>query len=341
MNYPKFCGLVRVSLLAIPIAIAFPVHGQSADGPSHQATQADTDADHEKARDEWFLRGRVIPGKLAAELRYRAYQAKMKARADRALRLSAHPDAHPDEQPAQSNAGWVVLGPVPLASDASGDGFQNYNQVSGRATAVAIDPADPSGNTVYIGGAQAGVWKSLNAANLTANGVTWTALTDDQATLSIGAIAIQPGNTNPANSVIVAGTGEADNSADSYFGLGILTSTNAGSTWTLTSTANGGTLSLAGLGATRMAFSTANTATVVVAMATSNEGVVDGAITSSTYPGLYTSTDAGQMWSYDALNLGGAAEATSATSVVYNAAAGLFFAAVRYQGFYSSPDGLN
>ncbi|MGC1227511.1 MAG: hypothetical protein WA859_13605 [Candidatus Sulfotelmatobacter sp.] len=341
MNYPKFCGLVRVSLLAIPIAIAFPVHGQSADGPSHQATQADTDADHEKARDEWFLRGRVIPGKLAAELRYRAYQAKMKARADRALRLSAHPDAHPDEQPAQSNAGWVVLGPVPLASDASGDGFQNYNQVSGRATAVAIDPADPSGNTVYIGGAQAGVWKSLNAADLTANGVTWTALTDDQATLSIGAIAIQPGNTNPANSVIVAGTGEADNSADSYFGLGILTSTNAGSTWTLTSTANGGTLSLAGLGATRMAFSTANTATVVVAMATSNEGVVDGAITSSTYPGLYTSTDAGQMWSYDALNLGGAAEATSATSVVYNAAAGLFFAAVRYQGFYSSPDGLN
>ena len=33
-------------------------------------------------------------------------------------------------------------------------------------------------------------------------------------------------------------------------------------------------------------------------------------------------------------------EATSATSVVYNAAAGLFFAAERYHGFYSSPDGL-
>ncbi len=33
------------------------------------------------------------------------------------------------------------------------------------------------------------------------------------------------------------------------------------------------------------------------------------------------------------------AEPTSATSVVYNAAAGLFFAALRYHGFYSSPDG--
>jgi hypothetical protein len=57
-------------------------------------------------------------------------------------------------------------------------------QVSGRTTAVAIDPADPTGNTIYIGGAQGGVWKSTNAANITANSVSWSAITDDQATLS-------------------------------------------------------------------------------------------------------------------------------------------------------------
>jgi hypothetical protein len=74
-------------------------------------------------------------------------------------------------------------------------------------------------------------------------------------------------------------------------------------------------------------------------MAATAEGVTDGALTSNTYRGLYTSTDAGQTWTYDAL-FSGASEATSATSVVYNAAAGLFFAAVRYHGFYSSPDGL-
>jgi hypothetical protein len=338
MNAPRFRRIVRISLLAlIPLASALPVRAQGVEPISNQAATPDADRDHEQARDEWFLRGRIIPGKSAAELRHRAYLAKMQARADRALRPGA---TQPNAQPPQSNGGWVPLGPVPLASDATGDGFQNYNQVSGRATAVAIDPADPSGNTVYIGGAQAGVWKSLNGADLTANGVIWTALTDDQATLSIGAIAIQPGNTNPANSVIVVGTGEADNSADSYFGLGILTSTNAGSTWTVASTANGDALSFAGLGAARMAFSTANTNTVVAAMATSNQGIVDGAITGNTYPGLYTSTDAGQTWNYDALNSGGASEATSATSVVYNAAAGLFFAAVRYQGFYFSPDGV-
>jgi hypothetical protein len=73
-------------------------------------------------------------------------------------------------------------------------------------------------------------------------------------------------------------------------------------------------------------------------MAATAEGETDGAVT-STYRGLYTSTDAGQTWTYSAL-FSGASEATSATSVVYNAPAGLFFAAERYHGFYSSPDGL-
>ncbi len=251
---------------------------------------------------------------------------------------------HDNEPSSLSTATWMPLGPVPLASDATGNGTQDYHQVSGRATAVAIDPADATGNTVYIGGAQGGVWKSTNAASNTANSVDWTPVTDDQATLSIGAIAIQPGNTDPAQTVILAATGEADNSADSYFGLGILLSTNAGGTWTLISTANSGALSFSGLGGTRMAFSTASgkTSTVVSAMATTSEGMVDGAVTANTTRGLYTSLDAGQTWTYDALvDPGGATDATSATSVAYSATAGLFFAAIRYHGFYSSPDGVN
>ena len=287
------------------------------------------------------MHGRIIPGKSAAALRHRAYQSKMQLRADRVARTIT---ALPNSQSPLPPTGWVPLGPVPLASDATGSGFQDYHQVAGRATAVAIDPADPSGNTLYIGGAQGGVWKSTNAALSAANDVSWTAIADNQATLSIGSIAIQPGNSSPANSVIIVGTGEADNSADSYFGLGMLRSTNGGNTWTLIPTANAGTLSFSGLGVTRMAFSTASPNTVVAAMAAASEGVTDGALTAGTYRGLYTSINAGQSWTYDSLFSGGAAQATSATSVVYNAAAnsnaGLFFAAVRYQGFYSSPDGL-
>src|SRR5271155_4828557 len=334
-----FCRVVRASLLAVSLISLFSIaQAQGAKKTAPEAPIADADADHVEERSEWFLRGRVIPGESSAELRYRAYQAKMQARAARLARTQA---VHADSQPASSGA-WTPLGPVPLASDATGDGFQNYNQVSGRATAVAIDPADPTGNTVYIGGAQGGVWKSTNATS-TANNVTWTAVTDNQATLSIGSIAIQPGNSDPTQSVVLAGTGEADNSADSYFGLGILRSADGGNTWTLLSTANSGALSFSGLGGTRMAFNTTRgqTNTVVAAMAATSEGEVAGALTSNTERGLYTSTDSGQIWTYDALFSGGPSEATSATSVAYNATAGLFFAALRYHGFYSSPDGLN
>jgi hypothetical protein len=180
-------------------------HAQGSKKTAPETPIADADADHEQERSEWFLRGRVVPGKSSAELRHQAYQAKMQARAARLARARS---AHSDSQPPTSSAGWTPLGPVPLASDATGDGFQNYNQVSGRATAVAIDPADATGNTIYIGGAQGGVWKSTNAATAIANNVTWTPVTDDQATLSIGSIAIQPGNTNPAQSVVLVGTGE-------------------------------------------------------------------------------------------------------------------------------------
>jgi hypothetical protein len=334
MTLPRFCRTVRASLFAL-FSLASIAHAQGAKKTAPETPVADAEADHEQQRSQWFLRGRVVPGKSSAELRHRAYLAKMQARAARLART------RPSSQTPQSSGGWTPLGPVPLASDATGDGFQNYNQVSGRSTAVAIDPADPTGNTVYIGGAQGGVWKSTNATTSVANNATWTAVTDDQATLSIGSIVIQPGNANPAQSVVLVGTGEADNSADSYFGLGMLRSADGGNTWTLISSANGGTYSFSGLGATRMAFSTASgqTSTVVAAMAATSEGETDGALTTNTYRGLYTSLDAGQTWTYNAL-FSGASEATSATSVVYNAAAGMFFAAERYHGFYSSPDGL-
>ena len=336
---------VLVLVLTCVAAVSI-VQAQGAKQAVPQSPIPDADADHVRERAEWFFRGRLVHGKPSAELRRRAYQAKLQMREQHAAALAAGlaKTTRTQGSGSLSLGSWVALGPAPLASDATGNGTQDYRQVSGRATAVAIDPADPTGNTVYIGGAQSGVWKSTNAAGNTANNVTWTPVTDDQATLSIGAIAIQPGNTDPTQSVILAATGEADNSGDSYFGLGILRSADAGTSWTLSPTANGGALSFSGLGGTRMAFSTASgqTNTVVAAMATTSEGMIDGAVTANTTRGLYTSHDTGLSWTYNALvDPGGATDATSATSVAYNASAGLFFAAVRYHGFYSSSDGAH
>jgi len=139
------------------------------------------------AREQWQTRGRITPGTNAADLRRRAIAQKIKMRSAGAAAAFG------------SGAGWSSLGPLPLPSDASGVGLQDYNWISGRTTAVAIDPNDGTGNTIFAGGAYGGLWKSTNAGNSSPNPSTviWTPLTDDQATLAIGAISIQPQSANP------------------------------------------------------------------------------------------------------------------------------------------------
>jgi len=232
-----------------------------------------------------------------------------------------------------------------MASDASGDGEYDYNWVSGRATAITVDPADPTANTIYLGGAYGGVWKSTNAGPLSQSpaSVTWTALTDTQPTLAIGAIAIQPGNSDPNKSLILAGTGEGDSSADSYYGLGILRSANAGNTWTLISTDTSGTRPFAGMAFSKIAFSTGNPKLAAAATAGASEGIIEGLENPLTANlGIYYSTDSGADWTYATIADGSTTVAAgSVSSVAYNGAAGEFFAAVRYHGFYVSSDGIN
>src|SRR3984957_6062644 len=208
----------RVSILALSCFVYFAATSIAQVHEAKKTVRENSlpaDVDHEQERSAWFLHGRVIPGKNSAELRRRAYQAKMQKRDARAATARTLPRraagsvmpgiaiSTPPPRAAVASDAWQPLGPVPLASDASGNGTQDYHQVSGRATAVAIDPADPSGNTIFIGGAQGGVWQSANAANGTASNLAWTPVADDQATLSVGSIAIQPGNSDPATSVIL------------------------------------------------------------------------------------------------------------------------------------------
>ena len=325
---------------------------------SSQATSEDRDGDRPYLRDRlkwnWNQRGRSVPpGESAAGLRLRTYRRKMAMRARRAAATpAASSSTHPPKRtlggvpaltPASaSTAVWTPLGPAPLASDATGDGGQDYNWVSGRATSVLIDPADTSGNTVLLGGAYGGLWKSTNAGSQSSSpaSVTWQPLIDDQPTLAVGAIALQPGNSN----VILVGTGETDNSGDSYYGLGILRSTDGGSTWMqppIQSAASG--QSFLGIGFSKIAFSTANPTLVVAATAGDNGLYLgreeDG---NSTARGLYYSTNGGVTW--NRANLTDGAVAASATSVGYNplqGTNGTFYAFIRRHGLYSSTDGIN
>jgi len=134
--------------------------------------------------------------------------------------------------PPQFNGQWAFIGPEPTAPPPGGLAGTSGN-TAGRVTAIAIDPTDPSGKTVFIGVAQGGVWTTTNG------GAAWTPLTDNQQSLAIGALAItiDPSNSLDArHRVIYAGTGEMAATAayDAYPGSGVLKSLDGGLTWTQT-----------------------------------------------------------------------------------------------------------
>ncbi|MBI2677228.1 MAG: hypothetical protein HYX28_00440 [Candidatus Koribacter versatilis] len=236
---------------------------------------------------------------------------------------------------AQSPA-WTPLGPAPLLSDGSRSGTQDYGPVAGRATSIAIDPSDPTSNIVYAGTSGAGVWRSWNGAASDPATVTWERLTDPDTWPVIGALAIKPNNSD----VILAGTGEGNNSADSFYGFGMLRSTDRGANWSLITSADSGARSFRGLAFARIAFSADNPELVVAATAsTFNE--LAGADGLGVTHGLYYSTDAGATWHYANIDSIAASPPPDATAVVYNAALHAFFAAIRRHGFYKSTDGIN
>src|ERR1043166_415556 len=112
---------------------------------------------------------------------------------------------------------WIELGPNPIPL---GQTQTTRVAVSGRISAIEIDPTDP--NKVYVGAAQGGVYRSLDG------GVSWTAIFDAAQTLAIGAL-----NLDPVNGWLWVGTGEANGSADSYAGVGLYRIKNVNTTATL------------------------------------------------------------------------------------------------------------
>ena len=253
------------------------------------------------------------------------------------------------------NAAWQAVGPAQIAS-------QSYGNVTGRVTSVAIDPADSSGDTVYLGTTGGGVWKSTNAAGAAAS-VTFVPLTDTLPvfsanagtaaipSLSIGALSMSKAS---GTDVLLAGTGDPNDALDSYYGEGILRSADGGNTWTLIQQSNDGVAgnhSFAGLSVAGFAWSSSTPTTVVAALSQSAEGtLVNAPDANYSVMGLYYSLDAGVTWQMGIIMDGSGqyvqravpegAPGNAATAVVWNPVRQMFYAAVRYHGYYQSPDGI-
>ncbi len=255
-----------------------------------------------------------------------------------------------------STAAWQPLGPTDVATSA-------YGLVTGRISSLALDPADASGNRLYVGTTGGGVWLSQNAAASNPANIVFTPLTDNVAALSvsaqsapvdpsisIGAVSVQPGGTG----VILAGTGDPNDALDSYYGAGMLRSTDGGTTWSVIQITTDLRWSFVGEGFAGFAWSTANPQLVVAAVSQAWEGVVVAADRPKlSYEGIYYSTDSGATWSLarisdlNGMDVQGPIDAyaspdgNAATSVVWNPVRNLFIAAVRFHGYYQSSDGIN
>ena len=108
-----------------------------------------------------------------------------------------------------------------------------YGTGAGAVQAILPDP-ELGANTVFVGSPNGGIWVSNNF------GASWTPLTDNQASLSIASLSLDP--TDPTGKTIIAGIGLTSNGewdqnnlpgaqGRGGFQSGLLYTTNGGATW--------------------------------------------------------------------------------------------------------------
>ena len=226
----------------------------------------------------WFRHGRTIPGQPAAALRYRAHRQKLQLRALQAAapRLAGN-TAFPRAAPGTI---WTPLGPA-----ASGLG---RHWTWGAGLRSGRRPRHRRGGRSRRRHRQhcvhrRSLWRGLEVQqcrpcqrqSLKCYLDSSNRRSADSRRGSNRHSAPTGKSQTPTNSVILVGTGETNSSSDSYYGLGILRSADAGSTWTLISQ-DSGNRPFAGLGFSQIAFSTVNPSLVVAAAAGATQGVIEG-----------------------------------------------------------------
>ncbi len=266
------CVVVAISsLITSASAHASTSTAAATQGPGQRSPSVAVTASNAWQRAEWGYTQRAFPlgyipqGARAAALREIA-ESRLLGRPGASNTTSVEA-ATAAGRGNSALAKWRNLGPAPIVS--SGTRF------SGRVADIAVDPTNS--RRWLIGAAQGGIWETLD------DGSTWKPLTDDQASMSMGAIAFSPSEPT----TIYAGTGEATFSGVSYGGAGVLKSTDGGATWELV-----GDRDLDGFAFSDLAVDPATSLTIVGATARGTH-----VLNSYQKPtGIYRSTDGGARW---------------------------------------------
>lgn len=90
----------------------------------------------------------------------------------------------------------------------------------GRIVDMAVNPRNTS--EYYVASGHGSLWKTTN------NGVTFSPAFENQASFAIGAVRIDPSNTN----IVWVGTGEHNNQSNAIYGDGVYKSEDGGKSWT-------------------------------------------------------------------------------------------------------------
>lgn len=222
-----------------------PVHGpQDAGRPAQPSEMDPMGKAAGKLPNDWFHVQRAWPGvEIDPEARALALdQARVAA-------------AEATGEEGRGRDVWEEAGPV---------------NIGGRITAIAVHPAVLQ--RLFIGAADGGVFRSTDG------GASWQPVFDAVGSLSIGALTVDPSNPE----IVYCGTGEANASGDSFAGLGLFRSTDAGDTWMPAGLASSRHIN-------RIVVDPANPNRVYVA-------VMGGLFSKGPDRGLYRSTDAGASW---------------------------------------------
>lgn len=243
-----------------------------------------------RLRGEYFGRLRGIePGRpFDPSMRTRALEQMDRHEKGRRIESIVNGELTPSVAP-EAGGAWTPLGPFTISNGGALSG--GNTAVSGRVTAIAVDPGDA--NKVYLGTAQGGVWRSLDG------GTNWTAIFDDAQSLAIGALALAP--SDPTK--LYVGTGEFNGCGDCFFGVGLYRIDSVATTPSLVGPINPSTTIgnltyqiFNGRGITKIVVDPTNAATIFVATGRGVSGSGGNALSNQLPPlgtrGLYRSTDA-------------------------------------------------
>ncbi|MGA9998137.1 MAG: carboxypeptidase regulatory-like domain-containing protein, partial [Pyrinomonadaceae bacterium] len=177
----------------------------NADMPSKRFRGGISEDEYLRLRDEYIasLRGLDVDHPMAVGNK-RSEALNLMAEQQEEMRAAARKEG---ANAPLAFANWTEIGPTTLPNGQYQGGL--IGPVNGRVTAVVVDPTNS--NKVYLGTAQGGVWRSTDG------GSTWTAIFDTAQNLAIGSIALAPSDPT----ILYVGTGEPNNSADSFFGVGV------------------------------------------------------------------------------------------------------------------------